>query len=84
MAYVAIGAKMVGSIILTDVEGQRIKRGYEHGYFAFGGSTVILIFPQSVPGNVRRCVKWDEDLVVNSNATLETIVQMGTRIGVLE
>lgn len=38
VAYVAIGAMMVGSIILTSKEGQEVKRLDEHGYFAFGGS----------------------------------------------
>lgn len=83
VAYVAIGAMMVGSIILTDSEGQRVKRGDEHGYFAFGGSTVILIFPPKI-GDEGMKIVWDEDLVANSNSTLETVVKMGTRIGTVE
>jgi phosphatidylserine decarboxylase len=46
----------------------------EHGYFAFGGSTIILLFP------VDR-IKFDEDLLNNSEDKLETLVRVGDRIG---
>src|SRR5688572_4951769 len=36
VAYVAIGAMMVGSIVLTTKAGQAVERMDEHGYFAFG------------------------------------------------
>ncbi|KAG0337459.1 hypothetical protein BG004_007635, partial [Podila humilis] len=35
VAYVAIGAMMVGSIVLTTKGGQAVERMDEHGYFAF-------------------------------------------------
>jgi len=49
-------------------------RGDELGYFAFGGSTVILLFE---PGKV----VWDADLLANSARPLESFIRMGTAIG---
>jgi phosphatidylserine decarboxylase len=43
---VAIGATAVGSIVLTVKEGQTVRKGQELGYFAFGGSTCILLIPK--------------------------------------
>ncbi|KIY44255.1 hypothetical protein FISHEDRAFT_67843 [Fistulina hepatica ATCC 64428] len=71
---VCVGAMMVGTIHVTAVEGQRLRRGDEFGYFAFGGSTIVMLFE---PGTV----KWDEDLLINSRACLETLVCMGMGIG---
>lgn len=65
---------MVGTIVHTVQEGQTIKRGDELGYFAFGGSTCVLIAANGT-------VEWDEDLRLNCQASLETLVQYGTRIG---
>ncbi|EPS93599.1 hypothetical protein FOMPIDRAFT_1055836 [Fomitopsis schrenkii] len=71
---VCIGAMMVGSIQTTVEEGQQVKRGDELGYFAFGGSTVVILFEKGV-------VEWDEDLSINSRACLETLVRVGMGIG---
>lgn len=50
VAFVAIGALLVGSIVFTNGanKGSKIKRGEELGYFAYGGSTVVCLFPQGV------------------------------------
>ena len=69
-----IGAMMVGSIKTTVEEGQEVKRGEEFGYFAFGGSTIVVLFE-------RGTVEWDEDLLVNGKASLETLVRVGMGIG---
>jgi len=69
-----IGAMMVGTIVTTVNEGEQIKRGQEFGYFAFGGSTIVTIFPKNT-------VQWDQDLLDNSAAPLETLVRVGMRIG---
>ena len=69
-----IGAMMVGSIKTTVEEGQEVKRGDEFGYFAFGGSTIVVLFE-------RGTVEWDEDLLVNGRASLETLVRVGMGIG---
>lgn len=71
---IQVGAMMVGSILTTIEDGQRVQKGDEYGFFAFGGSTIILCFePQSV--------EFDEDLVRNSQASLETLVKMGVKLG---
>lgn len=75
VAYVAIGATFVGSIVITNGGvGTAVHRGEEHGYFAFGGSTVVLVFQ---PGRIR----FDADLVDSSETQVEALVQMGMRIG---
>jgi phosphatidylserine decarboxylase len=71
---VCVGAMMVGSIHTTVHEGQHVTRGQELGYFAFGGSTIVVLFE-------RGAVEWDEDLVVNGRAALETLVRVGMGIG---
>ena len=50
VAFVAVGALLVGSVNWTNggTPGNAIARGEELGYFAYGGSTVIAIFPQGV------------------------------------
>jgi len=75
VGYIAVGATMVGSIVLTSNQGDQVKKGDEHGYFAFGGSTILLLFQEGK-------IVFDEDLVVNSNKPIETLVKMGTRIGI--
>lgn len=75
VAFVAIGAMMVGSIVITADGGRRLSRMDELGYFAFGGSTIVLLFP---PG----ALIFDEDLVTNSRDHLETLVQVGASLGV--
>ncbi|KAF9220448.1 hypothetical protein BS17DRAFT_797725 [Gyrodon lividus] len=71
---VCVGAMMVGSIKTTVNEGQQVKRGQELGYFAFGGSTIVVLFEKGA-------VEWDEDLVINGRASLETLVRVGMSIG---
>ncbi len=89
---VCVGAMMVGSIQTTVKEGDFVKRGQEFGYFAFGmfllvrfffrvtklslpgGSSIVMLFEKGV-------VEWDEDLIINSKACLETLVRVGMGIG---
>jgi len=72
--YVAVGATMVGSIVFTSKEGDKLKKGDEVGYFAFGGSTVLLFFKQGA-------IDYDQDLLVNSSKPIETLVKMGNALG---
>ncbi|KAK3810395.1 MAG: phosphatidylserine decarboxylase-domain-containing protein [Linnemannia gamsii] len=74
--FVSIGALLVGSIQLTGAKcaGTRLEKGDELGYFAYGGSTCILLFQAGA-------VRFDEDLVATSLKGLETLVRMGERIG---
>jgi len=71
---VCVGAMMVGSILTTVREGEQIARGEEFGYFAFGGSTIVLLFEKDA-------IDWDEDLLINSRACLETLVRVGMGVG---
>jgi len=41
---IEVGATNVGSIVQTHQSGREVKKGEEKGYFAFGGSTIILLF----------------------------------------
>lgn len=74
---VAVGATMVGSInYVIDVDpGVERRKGDVHGYFAFGGSTVIILFE---PG----AIQFDKDLLDNSSRHIETLVKVNTSLGV--
>lgn len=72
---VAIGAMMVGSIVLSVKPDTEIRRGEELGYFKFGGSTLVLLVDGSR-------IQWDDDLLLNADTCIETLVQVGMRIGV--
>ncbi|XP_010536896.2 PREDICTED: LOW QUALITY PROTEIN: phosphatidylserine decarboxylase proenzyme 3-like [Tarenaya hassleriana] len=75
VAFVAIGATMVGSITFVKKEGEHLKKGDELGYFSFGGSTVICVFEKDA-------IRIDEDLLANSARSLETLVSVGMQLGV--
>lgn len=69
-----VGATMVGSIIETFQPQQPVKKGDEMGYFAFGGSSVLLLVD-------RDRLTIDSDLLENTKNRLETLVSMGESIG---
>ncbi|KAI3509367.1 hypothetical protein L1887_24592 [Cichorium endivia] len=75
VAFVAIGATMVGSITFTKKKGDHVQKGDEFGYFSFGGSTVICVFQKD-------SIALDEDLLANSARSLETLVSVGMQLGV--
>ncbi|GAA0174197.1 decarboxylase [Lithospermum erythrorhizon] len=75
VAFVAIGATMVGSITFKKKEGDLVQKGDEFGYFSFGGSTVICVFEKD-------SIKIDDDLIENSRRLLETLVSVGMKLGV--
>ncbi|KAG6335317.1 hypothetical protein ID866_3780 [Astraeus odoratus] len=81
IAIVAVGALLVGSIVWT-CRGD-VKRGDELGHFAYGGSTVIVVFPPKI-------IKFDDDLVQKSRGTgpavdgkgcIETLMKVGYSLG---
>jgi len=88
---VCVGAMMVGSIETTVQEGQYVQRGEEFGYFAFGMASLLslwIVFYASFPGGStivmlfeKGIVEWDEDLLINGRASLETLVRVGMGIG---
>ncbi|KAL4078811.1 phosphatidylserine decarboxylase-domain-containing protein [Scleroderma yunnanense] len=81
VAIVAVGALLVGSIVWT--HDKQVKRGDEIGYFAYGGSTLVVVFPPGV-------IEFDDDLVKNSTGAspvaagkggLETHMKVGYSLG---
>ena len=68
-----VGATLTGSIIQTYEEGVRQPKGGDRGYFAFGGSTTVLLFEQGK-------VTFSQDLIANTKAGLETTIKMGENI----
>lgn len=69
IAYVEVGATMVGKIVQSHT-GETFKRGEEKGYFLFGGSTVIIIGEKG---------KWvpESDILNYSKDKIETYLQLG-------
>jgi len=76
-AYVMVGAMDVGSIVRTHPSGADIKRGDEVGYFQYGGSTIVLVFPKDA-------IEPNEDIVTLSKYGQEYHIKMGESIGTLK
>lgn len=72
--FMEIGATNVGSINQTYTPNQKQAKGAEKGYFAFGGSALIVLFP---PGSIA----FEADLVEATNQGLEILCQMGQPMG---
>lgn len=72
--FVAVGAMMVGSTVMTVKKGDTVSRTDELGYFKFGGSTVLVLFQQGV-------MEFDSDLIQNSDECVETLVRVGMSVG---
>ena len=68
-----VGATMVGSIMSTFNPNSNVSKGEEIGYFAFGGSTVVMFVE-------RDKIQIDQDLLDNTKNKMETAVKMGERI----
>lgn len=68
-----IGATLTGSIIQTFEAETTVKSGQEKGYFAFGGSTTVLLFENEK-------VRFDPDLLTNTAKGFETTIKMGEQI----
>ncbi len=65
---------MVGSIIETYKPNEIVSKGDEMGFFAFGGSTVVLLAESGK-------LSIDEDILANTANKMETFVKMGEKIG---
>lgn len=68
-----VGAMLVGKIVNYHEEA-KVKRGEEKGRFEFGGSTIIACFEKGR-------IVIDEDILCNSERGIETLVNMGEKIG---
>lgn len=71
---IEVGATNVGSIHETYKPEQPVLKGQEKGYFAFGGSAMLLFF---LPGKIQ----FDEDLVAATQAGIEIRCLMGQSMG---
>lgn len=72
--HVEVGATCVGTIVQTYTVGKTVVKGEEKGYFKFGGSTTILFFEKNR-------IKFDKDLLEQTELGYETKVLMGEEIG---
>lgn len=72
VCFVAIGAMMVGSIRHTKAVGSLVSKMDEIGYFAYGGSTIILLFQN---------IEIDSDLLERTKTNTETLIRAGMSIG---
>ena len=74
VAVIEVGATNVGSIQQSFVPGRAVAKGDEKGLFAFGGSCVITVF-------ARGRIRFDVDLLAQSENQVETYAKMGDRLG---
>jgi phosphatidylserine decarboxylase len=72
VAHIEVGALLIGKI--TNREIVRFRRFEEKGYFAFGGSTVVLLLEHGA-------ADIDRDILECSRKGMEVRVRMGERIG---
>jgi phosphatidylserine decarboxylase len=73
VVMVPVGAMMVGKIVETYKPNVAVRKGDEAGYFAFGGSTVALLFKQGI-------MRPRESFIQHSLQGYETEVKMGEMI----
>jgi phosphatidylserine decarboxylase len=71
---IPVGATLVGTIIETYTPESTVQIGDEMGYFAFGGSTVVIFVDKTK-------IQINQDLLTNTKNRLETLVKMGEQIG---
>ena len=69
-----VGATCVGSVHWTSEVGQHYHKGDEQGYFSFGGSCVITLFPPN-------SINFDDDILKNSHEGIETYAKVGESVG---
>ena len=69
-----VGATMVGSILETYTANSPVNKGDEMGYFAFGGSTIVVLVDKDK-------IQIDSDILENTKNKIETFVKMGEQIG---
>ena len=74
--FVEVGATIVGNIHQSYEPDRKYLKGEEKGYFALGGSTVILLFEKNR-------IYFDADLLQNSLEKIETKASMGQSLGQL-
>jgi phosphatidylserine decarboxylase len=74
VAQFLIGATCVGSVHLTAKKDSLVAKGQEYGYFSFGGSCVITVFPPNTITFTKQIAEWSEK-------GIETYGKMGEKMG---
>ena len=69
-----VGATCVGSVHLTSKASTNIKKGDEYGYFSFGGSCVITLYPSNK-------IAFRQDLIDQSEKGFESYFKFGNHLG---
>ena len=72
--FCPIGAFGVGTINNTINPGDSISKGDEIGFFAFGGSCVVVLFQKD-------SIQFSDDLLKNFETQTETMVYVGQALG---
>lgn len=73
--FLEIGATFVGAIHQTYTPFKTVIKGTEKGYFSFGGSSLILLFPPNA-------IRFDADLLDASARQIEIRCLMGQSMGI--
>ncbi|MCK4265186.1 phosphatidylserine decarboxylase [Candidatus Babeliales bacterium] len=72
VVMVLVGALCVGKVVETYVSKEQCEKGGEVGYFAFGGSTIVLLLKEDT-------ILIDDHFVDNSKKGYESSIKMGTK-----
>ncbi len=76
LAFIEVGAAMVGKIVQSHDESKPHSQGDEKGYFLFGGSTVVMLGEKG---------KWrpSQDIVENTLEGIETYLHLGEEVALI-
>ena len=77
VAQVLIGATCVGSVHITSKEDSFVNKGEEYGYFSFGGSCVITLYPEN-------SINFRKDLLEQSAKGYESYFKFGESLGLIK
>jgi phosphatidylserine decarboxylase len=77
VGLVIVGAFNVGSINNTYVPGDSYNKAAELGYFAYGGSTLVYLFPKDM-------ISVDKPFIEHSAEGFETAVKFGEQLAVFK
>ena len=76
LAFIEVGAAMVGKIVQSHDESQAHNQGDQKGYFLFGGSTVVMLGEKG---------RWrpSADILSNTQTGIETYLHLGEEVAEL-
>ena len=74
IAFVEVGAMLIGKIVQTAACPGRFAKGQEKGYFEYGASTIVMLIKEN-------CVQLAPDILEQSLQGRECLVRRGEKIG---